>query len=668
MDVRRSRGELLFDAALAAFAGARFFAAAFPYTHGAWPIPLDDTYIHFDFARAWAGGHPFSWIAGQGYSSGETAPLYAMVLAAGHLAGFGGARLGPFSAFIAWASMTSLFGSMRALVPRPRWAAPAGALVLAASGWLGFVWWSGMEVALLGAVLGRALVCVLQASRARLAPGTNRPRAALRAGAWLALATWLRPEIAVLVGCVAVLVGRAAKDRSALSLIARVALPPGLATGAILLLNRVFTGTFASAGAELKLLSSNPFLTDVDRARELVTNLVSFKWRIVDLDLATPRGTLLLWVGLGVVALSARRTRGLASACLAAAAAYGLLVSWNGAARYQNFRYYAPAFVLILVTVLLGASELGRRASRSVRVCAAIAMGAIAISAIAASGAQVRLFRQASRNVAEQQVEVGRRLARMLPRDAIVMIGDAGAIPFVSGLRAIDALGLGGGSADGAPRFAAAAPHGEAATLELVERLPLAGRPTHFALYPNWFPETTARFGAEIDRVTIEGNVICGGPTKAIYRADLSALRAPGAPPPDFRELVPHGVLVDEVDVADVVSERAHEYVHPAPNGGHTTLDVREGPEGRVFDAGRLLPEGASESFVPRADGDIVLVSRVDDATRGLEANGRLATLSPPRRGVWRHATLGLTVRRGEHIVVRGVGAITSHHHWIFIP
>src|SRR5512141_2237359 len=53
-----------------------------------WSAPLDDVFIHFDFARAIARGHPFEWSEGNGYSTGGTSLLYPFVLAIGYWAGF----------------------------------------------------------------------------------------------------------------------------------------------------------------------------------------------------------------------------------------------------------------------------------------------------------------------------------------------------------------------------------------------------------------------------------------------------------------------------------------------------------------------------------------------------------------------------------------------------
>jgi hypothetical protein len=60
---------------------------------GFWSAPLDDVFIHFDFARSIVRGHPFEWSSGAGYSSGGTSLLYPFVLALGIPLGFDGLRL-----------------------------------------------------------------------------------------------------------------------------------------------------------------------------------------------------------------------------------------------------------------------------------------------------------------------------------------------------------------------------------------------------------------------------------------------------------------------------------------------------------------------------------------------------------------------------------------------
>jgi hypothetical protein len=295
--------------------------------------------------------------------------------------------------------------------------------------------------------------------------------------------------------------------------------------------------------------------------------------------------------------------------CLASAIAFTLLVSWNGAARYQNLRDYMPAFVLFLFSAALGLSALASRKGWAV-VGAGMAVVGIGLGASHVAEA-ARFYARASRNIHDQQVTVGRRLARDAAPGAIVLVGDAGAIPYVSRLHAVDALGLGG--YHGLP-FVRAAVHGEAATLELIERLPAGERPTLLALYPNWFPGITGRFGHERDHVTITDNVICGGVTKGIYDADWSALadREQGDP----ADVALGGSILDELDVADVLSEEAHAYTSPAPEGGWTLFDIRTLGSTRRFDAGRIVPQGREESFALAVTAPLgaLVVVRSDDA------------------------------------------------------
>ncbi|MBN1563608.1 MAG: hypothetical protein JXA10_07210, partial [Anaerolineae bacterium] len=53
-------------------------------------MPLDDTYIHFQYARQMAEGHPFVYNTGDPATSGGTSLLYPPLLAAGYLLGFTG--------------------------------------------------------------------------------------------------------------------------------------------------------------------------------------------------------------------------------------------------------------------------------------------------------------------------------------------------------------------------------------------------------------------------------------------------------------------------------------------------------------------------------------------------------------------------------------------------
>jgi hypothetical protein len=625
-------------AALAAGAGALFWVPSAAAAHGYFPAPLDDVYIHFDFARSLAQGHPFEWVPGNGYSSGETSPLYAVVLAAGWLVGFRGRLLGVWAAVVAVLAVASFVRSVQALArPCSSWLACLVAVLLLSIGIVDWTLFSGMEVAFFAAAMGQALLALAR-TRARIDErgGLTREAAQLRLGAWGAVLVALRPEAGVLVAVFALIAARGAARRSGIAAVLRCALPGLVATALVLGANRLATGQAQSAGAQLKLLSSNPYLSDVDRARAYVENLITFAIKGVRAETSTTRGLGLLLPGLAIAGLFRRERRPVAAACLGGALAWVLLVSFNSNAPFHNFRYYAPALLLVLAAAAIGAASIAEALGPKKGTAVASALVALAIATAAPRiPAQIAHFRRSAGNIRDQQIEVALRLSRTMEPGASVMVGDAGAIPFVTAGHALDALGLGGYR--GMP-FARAAVNGEAATVELIERLAPAERPRYLALYPNWFALITSRFGVELDRVTLADNLICAGPTKVIYRADWSALDVAGA--------APSGDVVDELDVADVISEAEHAYVSPVPNGGWTTLDILADEHGaRRFDGGRTIPAGGRESFIvtrSTASPQVDIVVRVDAETRGLHVvtprGDAELVVSPPAPGKWREA------------------------------
>ncbi|MDB5214906.1 MAG: hypothetical protein JWO86_2833 [Myxococcaceae bacterium] len=669
-------------AALAAAVGAIFWVPSQEAAHGFFPAPLDDVYILFDVARSLARGHPFEWLPGNGYSSGETSPLYAVVLAIGYGLGFHGRLLGVWAAIVAVLAVASFVRSVQLVArPCPRWLAGGIALLLLSVGIVDWSLFSGMEVATFAAALGRMLLALAR-TRAPIDErgGLTRERAQWHLGAWGAVAVLLRPEAGVLVGVFAIIAARGAARRSGLAALLRCALPGLAVTLLVLGVNRLATGTAQSAGAQLKLLSSNPYLSDVDRSRAYVENLITFAIKGLRAELSVVRVLGLVVPALAVAALVPRERRPVAAACLAGALAWILLVSFNNNAPFHNFRYYAPALLLVLVAAASGAAAiaqgLGRRAGPMLA-------GALVASAIIVAGAripaQVQHFARAAGNIRDQQIEVAVRLSRTMEPGARVLLGDAGAIPFVSDRAALDALGLGGYHR---MPFARAAVNGEASTVELIERLEPEERPAYLALYPNWFGAITSRFGVELDRVTLTDNLICAGPTKVIYRADWSALDTPAG----VREA--SATMLDELDVADVISEAEHGYTSPAPNGGWTTLDILADDRGRPrFDGGRIIPAGGTESFVVARRGEgardakrddaqrVRIVVRIDEGTRGLRVHTPRATADllvsakapGGARAAWREASTVIdALAPGDVITLEATsGEYRNYHVWI---
>jgi hypothetical protein len=593
----------LFAAALVVAMAAAFLAPARERVGPSlWPAPLDDVYIHFAFARSAALGHPFEWLPGNGYSSGGTSLVYPLVLALGWLVGFRGTWLGVFASVVAVASVVDLARSLRRLLGgAPRFAAWLVPPLLLAVPLLDWSLFSGMETALFAAFLGRALVA---SSRALDAPAHARASAQLVAGAWLAALVAARPEAAALSLPLAVAVVHGARALATLGSLARAAGPTIGLVLAQAAVNRALTGEAGAAGAVRKLVFSNPYATPLELAIEVLRNLAVL--RAQAFDVALGGGLVALAApALALVAIAERRTRRLGVSLAIGAALCLALVCTNATARFQNLRYAAPSLVMLLAAAALGAGALARRGRLGAAAAIALSLAAVAGPA-AQLGPQVRHFARASGNIADQQVRVAAIVRDRRP--ARVLVNDAGAIPYLSGVPAIDGLGLGGFR--GLP-FARASVHGVPAVVELLERLPPADRPDLLAVYPGWWGGLADVFGRRVAAVRIEDNVICGADEKVVYEADWGALSGPEPPAAG---------LLDELDVADLVSERDHAYALPRRGGWVVGRALAIGHVPSRFDAGRIVPEGEREAFalspsVPR--GPATLRLRTDAGPRG---------------------------------------------------
>jgi hypothetical protein len=434
-----------------------------------------------------------------------------------------------------------------------------------------------------------------------------------------------------------------------------------------LVANRALSGEWGAAGAIRKLLVYDPYSTPVETAGAIARNVIVLFAQGFDLALGGAPFSW-LWFALAMAAVVEPRTRRLALALGAGAAGCLALVSLNATARFQNLRYATPSIAMLVVAAILGVVTLARRPSVrfAVPVLVLVAMGAPLVRELPR---QIDHFARASANIVEQQVEVGHRLAALVPTPRRVFVGDAGAIPYMSGLPALDGLGLGGFR--GLP-FARASVHGVPAVVELIERMAPSDRPDVFALYPSWWQGLADEFGRRIDAVRIDDNIVCAADEKVIYRADWSALEGNRDERPD---------VIDRLDVADLVAETEHGYDAATPRGGWVVGRVLKLADGtRRFDAGRIVPEGRHESFAVAervSAGPATLVLRTDPG----EARAIEIRIERPQRGTqsfsvevparppqwWFETRLVLSdVRGGDRITILARrGAWTTFTAWL---
>jgi hypothetical protein len=709
-----------------------FYRAMLQQTGGEWSAPLDDVFIHFDYAREAARGHPFEWSAGNGYSSGNTSLLYPFVLAIGYAGGFAGERLMTWAAIVAAVSVFGTLLAARGLLVVGE-ATPANAKILAfllppaflAIGALDWSLWSGMEVSFFLATWALGLLAT------RAVEHASRDELFAKAG-WLGgagvLMVLTRPEGAVTLLAFGVLAAMSTLERFGLRTAFRVLVIAGVPAICALALqsaaNLAFTGELSANGAIVKLAINQPFLTGAEKLDDYVQNLRYAVFRNVEYHFTDASIFGFLIPTLAGLSLATKETRRYGALLWAQIVGWLVLVALNGQVRWQNERYTMPAVAWLLLAAVLGVQALVRRRVRpSIAVTALV--GAVAIqlvgiatrpggtlplvrfgwalplvggvlAALALRVWHVRaaavvtalalvwihqvdkvrdqkwFFARASRNIRDQHLVAGRWLAELGPKR--VLVGDAGALVYASDAKGLDIIGLGGFHQ---LPFARAGVHGLAASIELIERMAPADRPDVLAIYPSWWGVLPTWFASGVlARFPVEGNVICGGYEDVVYQADWSVLGSGEA-----LRVLPAGETVrDAVDVADLVSERAHRYRFPHPSGGFTDMKILPdlaGDHGDVFDAGRRISPGRSESFRVKgltslAPAHLVMRTAPEAATtvRVFAGHTDVGTMALTPTDGWMEAVVALpaeAVRDDLDVELRNEGPndYVDHHVWV---
>ena len=733
-------------------------------TGGEWSAPLDDVFIHFDYARATALGHPFEWTVGNGYSSGNTSLTYPFVLALGWLFGFTGRSLMKWAAILA---MVSVFGTMlavrRLFVEREddTWGRAVSFLfppVFLGIGALTWSLWSGMEVAFFLATWAIALVAwwnLEEDARVGRPPAGN--------AWWLGIAGFFlvttRPEAAFTIatfGLAAALAHRRRGRWSQLWLLVRVGGPAVGALAAQAVANRLLTGESSANGAIVKLALNNPYMTGADKLADYLFNVRYAALRNLDYHFAHIEGDAMSalvdawpgapgpfvylartawWAGviplaLAVLPLLFPRTRRIAILLWAQVIGWVVIDAFNGQVRWQNERYVMPAVAWMLVLATMGVGVALRKRARPTLVatmlCGALVvqaigvltrpagdlpsfrlpwllcLGAAAVFALIFRPWPVRIglvsllvlfaydhqrpkmrdqkwfFGRASRNIRDQHLTLGKYLGELKPRR--VLVGDAGAILYESDLPGLDIIGLGGYR--GLP-FARAGVHGLPASLELIERIPPAERPDVLAIFPTWWGILPVWFADDvIRRFPVEGNVICGGYEQNVYKANWSLLNTGDAmrwkAPKEWTDELPMKVR-QEIDVADLVSEKAAGYRFEQPANGWTDMRVLPDPLDAtrdMFDGGRRIAGGKRESFVSNlvlGKKGVLVVRTAQEATATVRVfidGADAGTFTVKRTDGWAETPFALP-RELVHdhakieLVNEGPGDLLDHHLWV---
>jgi arabinofuranosyltransferase len=510
-------------------------------TSGTFGFPLDDSWIHAQFARNLALGHGFSYNPGVP-ASGSTAPLWTLVLSVGHLV-TGDAILSGKVLGIAFLALTVvLVYALTGAITRDERQALFAAVVAGSLSRLVWAGLSGMEITL-------AVTLTLAGILAHVNYGRLGDRRQYLSTALFGLAALARPECAAFF--VAAMLDRALsatlirwRELAARDWLIPVILHVALFLAIIapfLLFSRVFGVGFLPNTAYAKALLWGRGLIAALATGSLPELVRSFTVHPFDYYLSflqeslSNNPILFVFSSFGFLSLvlsipyaeeSRCRTFIVPLSVIVFPLAIGVIVPF-GTASYQEGRYAAPVAPLMIVIGTIGLYEAARYGARILSRAkfmgrpATVVMerSLIWLFMALALGAQFRTawyrgksYGREVANIEEMQVALGKWIDVELPADVTLAVNDVGAIAYFSERKVLDTVGL--ISPEVLTYIETIRPR-DAAVLEFLEH----ERPEYAVLFPDWYPRMVAERGLfePIHRVRLEDNIICGGDEMVVY-------------------------------------------------------------------------------------------------------------------------------------------------------
>ena len=473
-------------------------------------FPLDDTWIHLQFARNLAEGQGFSFNPGVS-SSGSSAPLWTLVLALPLALGFGPIASAKLLG-IALVAVTALSASelARRMSGSP-WAGLLAGVAVAVTPRMVWAGLSGMEVPLYAALATLAMAAYVHALDN---PAADWGLWGLLAG----LAGWARPETfvaATILGAAWFLGGARDGTRRLVPGWWRPVLALAIAMAAFVAFNlyvggRPLPNTFYAKnygmGAAVSLAEGRPLDALMDVARYPLNLLGdSIWWQASHGGLlfgAALPGMLLLLGGLGQSA--PRGGRALLAVLVFTPIAKGL-VAPQPVMLVHDGRYVLHLLVLGLVVCACGVAALARLARPRwlvglLAVAGLVQIAGLTVSAMDTYAAEVK-------NINDLQVRTGHWIAEHTSPDARVATNDIGAIAFFSRRFILDTEGLVTPDAIWDKR------------MWRIDRFFERAQPDVVVIFPHWYPYLAQRPSGltEVARLSAK-MVIAGGETLVVYR------------------------------------------------------------------------------------------------------------------------------------------------------
>lgn len=641
MSVSRRRSFAVW-AAICILAGVLFLLYVFTSMaagRGELLMPMDDVYIHFQYAHQLVSGQLYIYNPGLPPSSGATSLLYPYVLAFGDLIGFKGLTLGLWALGIgalALVGSTWLIYQLGGSLSIPWWIRCATCVAFMLTGAVSWHYLSGMETGLMIFSVLLALTMVVNQQYA--------------AGMWsAALLTLIRPEGAVLGLMAAGVLVMQHYRRLRLRDWMVIAIP---ISGAVLqpLINILITGSAVASGNQAKsILSIIPADQELMISR-IVENFVRL-WVEFATGISLREGVYISWfipafALLGLIALVFIPKQRLTLLLVTGWLISGTLAVATLDPAFWHFKRYQMPFIALFFPLAGWGSALLWRQMYLFRVLTLGLWVVTAAGVVASSGAFLQHFALNVGYVADQPLQMARWLYANTAENTAVAVHDVGLIRYLSGRTTVDMVGLTTAGAADAWR------NGPGSVAEFLETT--APRPEYIASYNDArglsYLANTSIYGTALVLYTVpisdQYNVALAAAEQGIFRVDwsLAALSYTAHQTYPLAYLGPDATPLDTVDVADLNSEAAHSYIWS--NGERLPGFATEVYENdyvacvemcRVLDGGRRINgvETFTLSVPDKMRGqELVLITRVHAAFGGtfdVEVNGqRLGTREVP--------------------------------------
>lgn len=464
-------------------------------------VPLDDAWIHFQFARNLARGDGFSFNPGQP-TAGSTAPLWTFLLAGVYLIGGRFPVAGQVLSGVCFLAALAVTYALARQLTGSRWLAWLAGMVVAVNGRMVWAGLSGLETCLFATL---SLVAIAAHLRDRA-----RARHRLLTVVLFGLTALSRPEgyllFALSLADLTFFAWRFTSHASRL-------MPHVLRIACSIFLFTAIVAPYLL----FSLKTSGHLLPNTYHAKTVVSILldrdvlsVAARYLILDNPMLLP------FVLLGGLMLLKR-----APLLSLWSAGVPLAYAFLHAPLYQHGRYLMPFIPCNAILGVAGLLEAWRiiitKAPGIRRISGRLGvLGALGV--VVVIGTAWRLPYMASQyacnveEISRMHVALGRWLGEHTPPDALLALNDIGAIAYISGRPVVDLAGL--------------------VTPEIVPLLRMPDRDTRLAeylaargveyitIFPDWFPGLAANSALEpIYRVTLEHRTIAGGETMAVYRA-----------------------------------------------------------------------------------------------------------------------------------------------------